>query len=52
MDVPEIAVSSSMIRKLLSEGKSCRYYIDEKVSEYIKNNGLYMDQKTDSRPEV
>ncbi|MCR5301746.1 MAG: nicotinate-nucleotide adenylyltransferase [Lachnospiraceae bacterium] len=41
MDVPEIAVSSSMIRKLISEGKSCRYYLDEKVMNYIKENHLY-----------
>lgn len=41
LDVPEVAVSSSMIRKLLCEGKSCKYYLDEKVIAYIKENGLY-----------
>ena len=41
MDVPEIAVSSSMIRKLISEKKSCRYYLDDKVINYIRQNGLY-----------
>ncbi len=41
MDVPEIAVSSSMIRQMLSEGKSCRYYLPDSVSGYIKDNGLY-----------
>lgn len=41
MDVPEVAISSSMIRKLLTEGKSCRYYIDDKVAAYIKENRLY-----------
>lgn len=41
MDVPEVAVSSSMIRKLLAEGKSCRYYLDDAVIEYIRKKRLY-----------
>ena len=41
MDLPEVPISSSMIRKLMSEGMSCRYYIPDKVLEYIKEKGLY-----------
>lgn len=45
MDVPETNVSSSMIRHLLSEGRSCRYYIDDRVMDYIKDNGLYSGKR-------
>ena len=41
MDVEETNVSSSMIRILLADGKSCRYYLDDAVSDYIKENALY-----------
>ena len=42
MDIPEIEVSSSMIRNLLSDGKSCRYYLNDEVNRYIRDNGLYL----------
>ncbi len=41
MDIPEIKISSTMIRNMISKGMSCRYYLDEKVIRYIKDNGLY-----------
>ena len=41
MDVPELEISSSFIRDALSHNKSCRYYLDDKVTDYIKVNGLY-----------
>ena len=41
MDVPETEISSSFIRNMLAMNKSCRYYLDDKVREYIKVNGLY-----------
>ena len=41
MDVQATNVSSSMIRELLGEGKSCRYYLADPVLGYIKDNGLY-----------
>lgn len=43
MNIPELAVSSSLIRDLLAADKSCRYYLDDKVIEYIKDNGLYRE---------
>ena len=41
MDIPEIDVSSSTVRRLLRSGISCRYYLDEDVRRYISDNGLY-----------
>lgn len=41
MDVPEMKVSSSNIRDYLKRGWSCKYYLDEKVREYIINNSIY-----------
>lgn len=41
MDIPELDISSSMLRKLISEGKSARYYLNKEVSEYISVKGLY-----------
>ncbi len=41
MDIPEVPVSSSMLRFMMSKGMSCRYYIPDKVLEFIDNNGLY-----------
>ena len=46
MDVSETNVSSSMIRNLLAEGKSCRYYLADPVLGYIKENGLYSNKRT------
>ncbi|XP_037805657.1 nicotinamide/nicotinic acid mononucleotide adenylyltransferase 3 isoform X1 [Lucilia sericata] len=34
-------VSSTMIRRLLGRGQSCKYLIDDMVLEYIKQFGLY-----------
>ena len=41
--VPQIDISSNMIRKLIREGKSVRYYIPKSVLDYIVANGLYRD---------
>ena len=41
MDLPEIPVSSTQIRDLLAKGMSMKYYLDDKVIEYIDKNGLY-----------
>lgn len=38
----EIDVSSTMIRKNISEGKSVRYYLPDQVIEYIVKNKLYL----------
>ncbi len=42
MDIPEVPISSTMIRDLMKKGMSLKYYLDDKVIEYIKQNGLYV----------
>lgn len=39
---PIIEISSSFIRKSISEEKDIRHFLPEKVSEYIKRYGLYV----------
>ncbi len=38
---PNIDVSSSMLREMVSLGQSVRYYVPEQVRRYIEENGLY-----------
>lgn len=38
---PLIDISSTMLRKYIKEGKSVRYFLPQKVEEYILNKGLY-----------
>lgn len=40
-EVPEMGISSSMIRKRLREGGTIRYLVPETIREYIKENRLY-----------
>ncbi len=40
-DMPQMDISSSMIRNLKREGKSIRYYVAESVLDYINTNHLY-----------
>lgn len=41
VDIPSIEVSSTMIRKRISEGKSVRYLVPENVDSFIKEHHLY-----------
>lgn len=41
MDVPQVDISSSLIRKRIAAGKSVRYLIPESVRIYIMERGLY-----------
>ncbi len=41
LDIANTDVSSSEIRKLLTNGEDCSAYLDPKVIKYIKDNGLY-----------
>ena len=43
MDVPEIPVSSTVVREMMEKGRTCKYYLDDKVIEYIKDNMLYLN---------
>lgn len=40
---PELEISSTEIRKRLTEGKSVRHMIPDRVLEYIEENKLYME---------
>lgn len=41
LDIPNIDLSSSMIRKRISDNKSIKYYLIKEEEEYIKQNNLY-----------
>ena len=48
MSVPNIDVSSTGIREAIAGGKSCRYFLPDRVMDYIQDNGLYMPaERTD-----
>lgn len=44
VDVPEIQLSSSYIRKQVNQGCSIRYLVPDRVREYITEEGLYLDE--------
>jgi len=41
LDVPNMDVSSHMLRDWIRENRSVRYYLSDPVISYIKNTGLY-----------
>ena len=43
LDMPEIDISSSMIRQYIKEGRSVRYYLPCQVEKYITENGIYTE---------
>ena len=47
LDMPIIQISSSAIRRRVSEGKPIRYLVPDKVANYIGANGLYGAEKAD-----
>ena len=47
LDMPIIQISSSGIRRRVSEGKPIRYLVPDKVANYIGANGLYGAEKAD-----
>lgn len=44
LDIPEFAVSSSMIRQRIAEGKTIKYLLPNSIIEYLKENKLYESQ--------
>ena len=41
LEAPMLQISASMIRKMIGEGKSVKYYVPDKVNEYIESSHLY-----------
>ena len=44
LKAPLLEISSSYIRKNISEGKSIRYLVPDKVRDEIERNGYYRNQ--------
>lgn len=39
-------VSSTMARRLISRGNSVKYLLDDRIVDYIRNNGLFVDKSS------
>jgi nicotinate-nucleotide adenylyltransferase len=50
MEIPSIAVSSSMIRERLREGREIRYLVPEAVATLIRKSGIYSASGDVPRP--
>ena len=52
MEIPALAVSSSMIRARLAQGRGCRYLVPEGVGELIEKSGVYADPQVGVSPDA
>lgn len=43
VDSPEVAISSTEVRKMVRNGQSVRYLVPEAVEQYMMEEGLYLD---------
>lgn len=43
LDVPQLAISGTMLRGRRSAGRSIRFFVREPVYAYIEENGLYLE---------
>ena len=44
VDIPQMDLSSSEIRKKIAQGCSVRYFLPDPVLNYILEKGLYLDE--------
>jgi nicotinate-nucleotide adenylyltransferase len=52
MEVPALAISSSMIRERLAAGKGVRYLVPESVAELVEKSGFYAAEDRAAAPKV
>ena len=45
MEVPALAISSSMIRERLAQGKGVRYLVPDSVAQLIEKSGVYVSSR-------
>ena len=45
MNVPNMEISSTELRRRFAAGLSCRYYLPDSVISYIETNRIYRDEK-------
>lgn len=48
IDIPDLEISSSMIRERIRNGKTVKYLLPESVEGYIRLHGLYTGGKAES----
>ena len=48
IDIPDLEISSSMIRERIRNGKTVKYLLPESVEGYIRLHGLYTGEKAES----
>lgn len=47
LSIPSLSISSTEIRKRVSEGKNIRYLVPPLVEQYIRKKGLYREARTE-----
>jgi len=49
LEVPALAISSSMIRERLAAGRGVRYLVPEPVAQLVEKSGVYMERTGDKK---
>lgn len=50
MEIPALAISSSLIRERLAAGRPVRYLVPEAVAQFIEKSGVYSEASRQPRP--